>query len=174
MSGVLTKPDRIPAGEEAMWINKIQSGEANGGIEYFFVKNPDSQDIKNGITYEQARENETEFFLNRTPWSSLELPWQRRLGTDKLTKRLGQVLCSLTSFSLCLRHVTEACWGLRPQTPTHHTNLNSIPTAIQIVSTSISTDILIYFSNTLYNVFCLCLYLFIISDHLDIIPRSHP
>ena len=59
-----------------------------------------------------------------------------------------------TSFSPCLWHGTEACWGLRPQAPTCHTNVNSIPTAIQIVSTSISTDILIYFSNTsLYTMF---------------------
>ena len=50
--------------------------------------------------------------------------------------------------------MTEACWELYPQTPTHHINFNSIPTAIQIVSTSISTDILIYFSNTsLYTMF---------------------
>ena len=80
-----------------MWINKIRSGGVNGGIEYFSVKNPDSQDIKNGITYEQARERETEFFSTRTPWSDLEWLCQRRLGTDKLTKRLGQVLASLIS-----------------------------------------------------------------------------
>ncbi|KAH9007591.1 P-loop containing nucleoside triphosphate hydrolase protein [Lactarius deliciosus] len=95
--GVLTKPDRIPAGEEALWIGKIRSGGVDGGVEYFSVKNPDSQDIKNGITYEQARENEAEFFSNREPWSSLEWLCQRRLGTDKLTKRLGQVLSSLIS-----------------------------------------------------------------------------
>lgn len=95
--GVLTKPDRIPAGEEAMWIGKIRSGGVNGGIEYFSVKNPDSQDIRNGITYEQAREREAEFFSTREPWSNLEWLCQRRLGTDKLTKRLGQVLSSLIS-----------------------------------------------------------------------------
>ncbi|KAI9441570.1 P-loop containing nucleoside triphosphate hydrolase protein [Lactarius indigo] len=95
--GVLTKPDRIPAGEEAMWIGKIRSGGVDGGIEYFSVKNPDSQDIRNGITYEQAREREAEFFSTREPWSNLEWLCQRRLGTDKLTKRLGQVLSSLIS-----------------------------------------------------------------------------
>lgn len=95
--GVLTKPDRIPAGEEAMWISKIRSGGVDGGIEYFSVKNPDSQDIRNGITYEQARENEVEFFSTREPWSNLDWLCQSRLGTDKLTKRLGQVLSSLIS-----------------------------------------------------------------------------
>ncbi|KAI0245062.1 P-loop containing nucleoside triphosphate hydrolase protein [Lactifluus subvellereus] len=95
--GVLTKPDRIPLGEEAIWVNKIQSGDKAGGIEYFSVKNPDSQDIKRGITYEQAREGEAEFFSTRAPWSSLEWLYRRRLGTDKLTRRLGEVLSGLIS-----------------------------------------------------------------------------
>ena len=98
MVGVLTKPDRIPAGEEATWINKIRGGDSEDReIEYFSVKNPDSQEIRNGITYEQAREKEAEFFSTRTPWSDLERLCQRRLGTDNLTKRLGQVLSSLIS-----------------------------------------------------------------------------
>ena len=95
--GVLTKPDRIPMGEEATWISKIQSGGEDGGIEYYSVKNPDSQDIRNGITYEQARQKEAEFFSTRSPWSNLEWLYQRRLGTDKLTRRLGQVLSNLIS-----------------------------------------------------------------------------
>ena len=95
--GVLTKPDRIPTGEEATWISKIQSGGEGGGIEYYSVKNPDSQDIRNGITYEQAREREADFFSTRAPWSNLEWLYQRRLGTDKLTRRLGQVLSNLIS-----------------------------------------------------------------------------
>jgi len=95
--GVLTKPDRIPMGEEATWISKIQNGGNDGGIEYYSVKNPDSQDIRNGITYEQAREKEAEFFATRPPWSNLEWLYQRRLGTDKLTRRLGLVLSDLIS-----------------------------------------------------------------------------
>ena len=97
-AGVLTKPDRIPPGEESIWISKIQSGGKDaGGIEYYSVKNPESQEIRNGITYEQAREKEAEFFSTKTPWSSLEWLYKRRLGTDKLTRRLGQVLSDLIS-----------------------------------------------------------------------------
>lgn len=95
--GVLTKPDRIPEGEETTWISKIQRGGENGEIEYYSVKNPDSQDIRNGITYEQAREKEAHFFSTKSPWSSLEWLYKRRLGTDKLTRRLGQVLSNLIS-----------------------------------------------------------------------------
>ena len=96
-AGVLTKPDRIPAGEESIWISKIQSGGNDVGVEYYSVKNPDSQEIRNGITYEQAREKEDEFFSTKAPWSNLEWLYKRRLGTDKLTRRLGQVLSDLIS-----------------------------------------------------------------------------
>ena len=96
-AGVLTKPDRIPTGEEAIWISKIQSDGRNGGVEYFSVKNPDSQDIKRGITYQQAREMEADFFSTKTPWSNLDWLYKRRLGTDKLTRRLGLVLSDLIS-----------------------------------------------------------------------------
>ena len=97
--GVLTKPDRIPAGEEGAWIRMIQgyTDRDRGGIEYFSVKNPDSQDIKNGITYEQARKNEVEFFATQLPWSGLDWLSQQRMGTDKLTRHLGEALSSLIS-----------------------------------------------------------------------------
>ncbi|KAI9441571.1 P-loop containing nucleoside triphosphate hydrolase protein [Lactarius indigo] len=73
----------------------IQRGGKDGGIEYFSVKNPDSQDIRDGITYEKAREQEAVFFSTKEPWSNLEWLYQRRLGTDKLTTRLGQLLSRL-------------------------------------------------------------------------------
>jgi len=69
--------------------------DETGGIEYFSVKNPDSQDIKNGITYEQARRKETEFFSTKAPWSNLDWLYQQRLGTEKLTRRLGEFLSNL-------------------------------------------------------------------------------
>jgi hypothetical protein len=96
-AGVLTKPDRIPPGEESIWISKIQSGRKDGGIEYYSVKNPESQEIRNGITYEQAREKEAEFFSTKAPWSNLEWLYKQCLGTDKLTRRLSQVLSNLIS-----------------------------------------------------------------------------
>jgi hypothetical protein len=68
-----------------------------GAIEFFAVRNPDSQEIKNGITYERAREKETRFFQTKEPWSSLEWSHKRRLGTDRLTRRLGQILSDLIS-----------------------------------------------------------------------------
>jgi len=69
--------------------------DENDGIEYFSVKNPDSQDMKNGITYEQARQKEAEFFSTKAPWSDLDWLYQQRLGTEKLTRRLGESLSNL-------------------------------------------------------------------------------
>ena len=82
-AGVLTKPDRIPVSEEVIWINRIQRGGKDGAIEYYSVKNPDSQDIRNGITYKQARDNEAKFF-STPPWSNTEGLDKRRLGMDNL------------------------------------------------------------------------------------------
>ncbi|KAH9965472.1 P-loop containing nucleoside triphosphate hydrolase protein [Russula dissimulans] len=96
--GVLTKPDRIPTGEEGSWIRMIQGqhdDDEHNGIEYFSVKNPDSQDIKQGISYEEARKKETEFFSTKEPWSTLEWLHQRRLGTQKLVRRLSEALPNL-------------------------------------------------------------------------------
>jgi hypothetical protein len=97
--GVLTKPDRIPTGEEGSWIRRIQGyhDEEEGGIKYFSVKNPDSQDINSGITYEQARQREVDFFATQDPWASLDWVYKQRLGTEKLTQHLGQALSDLIS-----------------------------------------------------------------------------
>jgi hypothetical protein len=61
------------------------------GIEYFSVKNPDSQDIKNGITYEQARKKEVEFFTTQAPWSNLDWLCQQRYREAHKTSRRSSV-----------------------------------------------------------------------------------
>ena len=87
--GVFTKPDRIPVDEEVPWINRFQRGGTDGAIEYYSVKNPDSWDIRNGITYKQARDNEAKFF-STPPWSNLEGLCKRRLGMDNLLTGLHE------------------------------------------------------------------------------------
>jgi len=69
----------------------------DGGIEYFSVKNPDSQDMKHGISYEEARRKETEFFSTKEPWSNLDWLYRQRLGTQKLIHRLSEALPNLIS-----------------------------------------------------------------------------
>ena len=93
--GVLTKPDRIPQGEEDCWLRFIR-GELevlrNG---WYCVKQPNS--LSHGITWEEARDQEKKYFSSTAPWCSLEAPYQERLRTNNLTERLSIILSELIS-----------------------------------------------------------------------------
>ncbi|KAI0644851.1 P-loop containing nucleoside triphosphate hydrolase protein [Trametes meyenii] len=58
--GVLTKPDRIPAGEEASWLRYIRGQEEPLTHGWYSVKQPDSKAIASGITWGEARDKERE------------------------------------------------------------------------------------------------------------------
>ncbi|KAI0359461.1 hypothetical protein OH77DRAFT_1419958 [Trametes cingulata] len=90
--GVLTKPDRIPPGEEDSWLRYIRNQEEALAHGWFAVKQPDSRAIASGITWGEAREREREFFTTVSPWNRLDLEHQNRLGTAKLVERLSDVL----------------------------------------------------------------------------------
>ncbi|KAI0042655.1 hypothetical protein FA95DRAFT_1610025 [Auriscalpium vulgare] len=92
--GVLTKPDRIPAGEEDRWLTLIKD---EAGIPWYSVKNPGSQAISNGISWEVARAEEREYYSQTPPWSELDWVYRQRLGTDKLTRCLSDILSQLIS-----------------------------------------------------------------------------
>jgi hypothetical protein len=62
---------------------------------WFCVKCPDSEAIQSGITWEKAREEESSWFSNKTPWSTLEGPSRDRLGAENLTRCLSDKLCEL-------------------------------------------------------------------------------
>ena len=95
--GVLTKPDRIPAGEEGGWLRYIRNQDEPLEHGWFSVKQPDSRAIAAGITWEEAREKEREFFTTSSPWNALDLEFQNRLGTHKLVDRLSDVLSDCIS-----------------------------------------------------------------------------
>ncbi|KAI9063947.1 hypothetical protein FKP32DRAFT_1603293 [Trametes sanguinea] len=90
--GVLTKPDRIPAGEEDSWLRYIRNQDEPLTHGWFCVKQPDSRAIAAGITWSEARQAEREFFQTVAPWNRLDLEHQNRLGTQKLVERLSDVL----------------------------------------------------------------------------------
>ncbi|KAI8978167.1 P-loop containing nucleoside triphosphate hydrolase protein [Trametes punicea] len=90
--GVLTKPDRIPAGEEDCWLRYIRNQDEPLVHGWFSVKQPDSRDIAAGVTWSQARQNERDFFNTTAPWNRLDLEFLNRLGTQKLVERLSDVL----------------------------------------------------------------------------------
>ncbi|KAF9525001.1 P-loop containing nucleoside triphosphate hydrolase protein [Crepidotus variabilis] len=93
--GVLTKPDRIPLGEEANWLKFIRNEREPLVNNWFCVKQPSSDDLKKGITWSRARDVENRFFFSTAPWSELEGIYQSYLRTSNLVKRLSTVLSDL-------------------------------------------------------------------------------
>ena len=93
--GVLTKPDRIPPGEEEHWLRFIRNDAEPLANGWFTVKQPGSNDLKKGITWGEARDREKHFFTSTAPWSSAESYCQKRFGTGNLTESLSKILSDL-------------------------------------------------------------------------------
>lgn len=94
-TGVLTKPDRIPLGEEFLWLPYIRNEGVPLKNNWFCVKQPSSDDLKQHWTWEQAREKESDFFANSAPWNGLEDTYLVYLKTRSLVERLGSILGDL-------------------------------------------------------------------------------
>ncbi|PCH35504.1 hypothetical protein WOLCODRAFT_145834 [Wolfiporia cocos MD-104 SS10] len=117
--GVLTKPDRIPPGEEDRWIRFIKNEYEALDNGWFSVKQPDSRALAAGISWADARKQEKEYFSSTSPWSELGFEFQNRLGTANLTHCLSNILTDLIAKRLpelqdelqALLHKTED--GLR-------------------------------------------------------------
>ncbi|EGN91813.1 hypothetical protein SERLA73DRAFT_127992 [Serpula lacrymans var. lacrymans S7.3] len=78
--GVLTKPDRMPSGEESGWLKFIENKRET-------LANGCAQELNHGLTWADARKQESEFFMKQ-PWSSLDSTYQGRLRTGNLTRCL--------------------------------------------------------------------------------------
>ncbi|KAF7317274.1 hypothetical protein HMN09_00462700 [Mycena chlorophos] len=95
--GVLTKPDRIPTGEEDNWLPLIRNEVEPLENNWFCVKQPSSADLKEGITWAEARERENDFFSLTGPWATLDAMYHRYLRTPNLVDRLSAILSDLIS-----------------------------------------------------------------------------
>ncbi|KAJ7281014.1 P-loop containing nucleoside triphosphate hydrolase protein [Mycena rebaudengoi] len=96
--GVLTKPDRIPHGDEENWLSLIRNERDALENNWYCVKQPSSQDLKQGITWSAARAREIEFFSSKSsPWFELDSMHQRYLGTSNLVHRLSSILSDIIS-----------------------------------------------------------------------------
>ncbi|KAJ7249503.1 P-loop containing nucleoside triphosphate hydrolase protein [Mycena haematopus] len=95
--GVLTKPDRIPHGDEESWLPLIRNEQEPLENNWYCVKQPGSQDLKQGITWEDARARENDFFTLTPPWSDLDPMYQKYLRTSNLVGRLSLILSALIS-----------------------------------------------------------------------------
>ena len=95
MLGVLTKPDRIPQGEEEEWLKFIKNSKEPLDNNWYCVKQPSSNDLKQNWTWQEAREKENAFFSTTAPWCELEPTYQKHLRTSNLVGRLSSVLSDL-------------------------------------------------------------------------------
>ncbi|KAI6001196.1 P-loop containing nucleoside triphosphate hydrolase protein [Pisolithus albus] len=129
--GVLTKPDRIPYGEEEQWVKLIRNDEEPLVNNWYCVKQPSSNDVAQGMTWSEARASEDAFFAGISPWCDLEEHLQAFLRTSRLTDRLSNILAELISKRLpeiqdelykVLRHTEEDLKELPPEPPTDPVN----------------------------------------------------
>ncbi|KZT22318.1 hypothetical protein NEOLEDRAFT_1171464 [Neolentinus lepideus HHB14362 ss-1] len=98
--GVLTKPDRIPIDDEGNWLGFIRNERDRLDNGWFCVKLPNSKALSTGISWEQARNEEDQFFSYTPPWSTLGSLEQKQLRTRNLTARLSDLLAQLISRQL--------------------------------------------------------------------------
>ncbi|KAF9047682.1 P-loop containing nucleoside triphosphate hydrolase protein [Panaeolus papilionaceus] len=95
--GVLTKPDRIPTGEAENWVAYIRNEKEPLDNNWFCVKQPSSNELKEIKTWSAARNREHEWFSATSPWCELDSVHQKYLRTGNLVMRLSSVLSDLIS-----------------------------------------------------------------------------
>ncbi|KAJ2922805.1 hypothetical protein H1R20_g14300, partial [Candolleomyces eurysporus] len=93
--GVLTKPDRIPEGEQNHWLPFIRNEREALDNNWYCVKQPSSSDIKQKITWDEARKREDDYFSMTPPWNELDTIYLKYLRTRNLVERLSSVLSDL-------------------------------------------------------------------------------
>ncbi|KAG8948032.1 hypothetical protein FRC04_010074 [Tulasnella sp. 424] len=98
--GVLTKVDRIEFGGASRWLRMLR-GEYQPLLHgWYCVKQRDLVQLQEGVTWEEARSYETEFFQTTSPWADLDFSHRARLGSQKLAEKLGGILSTLVSEEL--------------------------------------------------------------------------
>jgi len=99
-SGVLTKPDRIPEGEGDRWMKLIKNKSSVLQNGWYCVKQPSTVELQGGITFQEARRLGESFFKD-TPWTTLEMMYQKRLGTQALKQKLNEYLMTVIATRFC-------------------------------------------------------------------------
>ncbi|KAI0067648.1 hypothetical protein BV25DRAFT_1834706 [Artomyces pyxidatus] len=146
--GVLTKPDRIPTGEEDRWIRYIRNTEEYFPLGWYSVKQPDSVQLKQSITYQGARAKEAEFFSTFEPWAHLSFAEQQRLGTANVVDRLSETLSDLIAkrSDIAVR-LPEIVQEVQRQKERVELSLSKLPTPPSTDSLVEMTNLLTNFSN---------------------------
>ena len=58
---------------------------------YFVTKQPSPKELEEGVTFEEARRREHEFFAHEAPWRD-QSHLEPRMGTKNLTRALSNLL----------------------------------------------------------------------------------
>ncbi|KAG8948034.1 hypothetical protein FRC04_010076 [Tulasnella sp. 424] len=98
--GVLTKVDRIEFGGSSKWLRMLRGEDQPLMHGWYCVKQRDLGQLHEGVTWEEARSFEAEFFQTTAPWADLEYSQHSRLGSGKLAERLGAILSNLAQQEL--------------------------------------------------------------------------
>jgi hypothetical protein len=142
LQAVLTKPDRIDAGQHNSWIDLLENRTEKFKHGWYCVKQSDQQQLNDGVTREQARENEISFFRT-TPWIGLSEPIKRRLGTRFLSPALGTILFDLIcqrsafikeyldTFMTFLLRLPELCKEVNKKLRETRESLNELPKELE-------------------------------------------
>ncbi|TCD68938.1 hypothetical protein EIP91_009328 [Steccherinum ochraceum] len=91
--GVLTKPDTLTSGaigERKQWLDVIEGRTHTTKHGYFCTRQPDEAERVAGMTYEEARTRERDFFASTSPWSDSTA--RERFGTQNLVATLSRLL----------------------------------------------------------------------------------
>ncbi len=97
IKGVLTKVDRIPPGDEERWLQIIRGKELVLRNGWYCVKQRGTEELKAGVSGDEARVQEQEFFSTKKPWSEVGRALDGRVGSDALAAKLGKILSELVS-----------------------------------------------------------------------------
>ncbi|KAF8524910.1 P-loop containing nucleoside triphosphate hydrolase protein, partial [Hysterangium stoloniferum] len=98
--GVLTKPDRIETATGEKWAAVLRNEENRLTNGWFCVKQPDPTELRQNVTWEDARLREDLFFTHQEPWKSLAERHRRRLGSMNLIRFLSRSLSKLIAVRL--------------------------------------------------------------------------
>ncbi|QRV85229.1 myxovirus resistance protein [Ceratobasidium sp. AG-Ba] len=91
--GVLTKVDRIESPEDAaQWTSMIRNRVNRLANGWYAVRQADSRQRKSGLSWDEVRDMEAEFFQTSDIWASMAPEHRARLGSGNLSYQLGSVL----------------------------------------------------------------------------------
>ena len=95
--GILTKADRLPEGQEKTWMKILQNQHERYQLlhGYFAVKNPGQPELDEGLSNQEARKKEEQFFRGEC-WQAAK----DRCGTKELRECLCQLLHDLVNQQL--------------------------------------------------------------------------